>query len=162
MAIDIVGQILAREGGYVNNPADRGGATNFGITVQTLRWWRKDPNADIRTLGEEEAREILTALYIDRPKISLLPERIRAFMADFSVHSGPYVAIQHLQRAIGATVDGVIGPETLELAQNCDPERLLRLLIASRAKMIAKLVQKAPNQVVFLPGWIDRVVSFLV
>lgn len=162
MAIDIIGEILQREGGFVNNPSDRGGSTNFGVTVQTLRWWRKDQNADVRTLGEAEAREILTALYIDRPKISLLPDRVKGFMADFSVHSGPGIAIQHLQRALGVTVDGVIGDETLGAAQNCDPERLLRLLIASRAKMIAKIVQKSPNQVVFLGGWIDRVVSFLV
>lgn len=162
MAIDIVGEILRREGGFVNNPSDRGGATNFGITIQTLRWWRKDPNADIRTLGEAEAREILTALYIDKPKISLLPEAIREFMADFSVHSGPYVAIQHLQRALGVTVDGEIGPETLGAVASFDTDKLLRLLIASRVKMVAKLVQKAPNQVVFLVGWVDRVLSFLV
>jgi lysozyme family protein len=161
MAIDIVGDILKREGGFVDNPADRGGATNFGVTAHTFKWWRKDPNADIRTLKEPEAREILTAIFIDRPKISQLPSEIVPFMSDWAVHSGPFVAIEHLQRALRVTVDGVIGPETLTAAQNTNKLDLLRLLIALRVKMIGRIVAKAPQQAVFINGWLDRVLGFL-
>lgn len=161
MAIDIVAEILQREKGYVNNPADRGGATNFGITTQTYRWWTGDPNADVRNLTEEVARQILLDLYIKRPKIDLLPEKIRGFMADWSVHSGPILAIQRLQEALGVTVDGVIGPETLTAARLAQGEKLLRLLIASRLRMIARIVQKSPVQATFLFGWVDRALSFL-
>lgn len=161
MAIDIVAEVLQREGGYVNNPADRGGATNFGITTQTYRWWTKNPNADVRNLTEAVAREILTDLYIVRPKISQLHPTIQPFMTDWSVHSGPILAVQELQKTLGVTVDGEIGPETLGAVENMDKSKLLRLLIASRVKMIGRLVQKAPIQATFLPGWLNRVLSFL-
>jgi lysozyme family protein len=161
MAIDIVGDILKREGGFVDNPMDRGGATNFGVTAHTFRWWRNDPNADIRTLKEPEAREILTAIFIDRPKISQLPPELVPFMSDWAVHSGPFLAIEHLQRALKVTVDGTIGPETLAAAQKANKLDLLRLLIASRIKMIGRIVAKSPQQSAFLIGWLERVLGFL-
>ena len=162
MPIDIVADILKREGGFVNNPHDRGGATNFGVTAQTYRWWMKNPHADVRNLTESVAREILTALYLVGPRIVELPAGIIPFMADWAVHSGPQLAIQKLQKALEVTVDGNIGPETLAAAEAADPAKLLRLLIASRIRMIGRVVQKDPTQAVFLSNWLDRTMSFLI
>ena len=58
----ILDEIIRREGGYVNHPADRGGPTNFGITAQTLGSWRKlgrpATTAEVRALTEAEARAV--------------------------------------------------------------------------------------------------------
>lgn len=158
---DIILDILAREGGYVNDPKDRGGATNFGITQRTLAWWRKDPFADPKTLGEEEAKEILQALYIDRPGFGSLALPLKALMVDWGVHSGPAVAIKALQEIVGVTPDGILGPLTHEGIAKVELPFLLKALTVARMKMIARIVAKAPSQAKFLPGWTERVLSFL-
>lgn len=161
MAIDIVADILKREKGYVNNPADRGGATNFGITTHTYRWWTKNPNADVRNLTEAVAREILTDIYLVKPRIVELPEPVKSFMADWAVHSGPYMPIMAMQDILNVTVDGVIGAETLKAVHEADLSLLLRFLVRKRMLMIARIVQKSPIQAQFLVGWTERVLSFL-
>lgn len=158
----LLDDILAREGGYVDDPVDRGGATNFGITQATLRWWRKDPLADVRTLTVEEAREILTAMYIEGPGLHKIPDpQVQAFMVDFAVHSGPAIAIKHLQAAVGTEQDGVLGPLTLDALQREAKAKVLNRLVQSRCLMISRLVIKAPKQLKFLGGWLKRVLSFL-
>ena len=117
-AIDtILDDIMRREGGYVNHPADRGGPTNFGITAQTLGSWRKlgrpATAAEVQALTETEARAIYRQQYITDPGFEVITHpALLHLLVDAGVHSGAKRAAQWLQAALGVAADGVIGPKT--------------------------------------------------
>ena len=125
MDIDgMIDELLEREGGYVNHPADRGGPTSFGITEAVAR--AHGYAGDMRRLPREEAAAIYRRLYWLRPKLDRLAERsarIAAELFDTGVNMGPAVAITFLQRALTAlnrngrdfadlVPDGRVGPAT--------------------------------------------------
>ena len=124
---DIAREIVAREGGYVNDPDDPGGATNHGVTIHTMRRLGRDLDgdgdvdaADVRALTADQAREIMIEHYFRRPRIAELPESIQASVFDMYVNAGRN-AVRILQRLLNdmrlsVTVDGVIGPQTIRAA----------------------------------------------
>ena len=96
---DMIDDILRREGGYVNHRADRGGPTNYGVTLGTLRRWRGDPTltaADVKALTREEAREIYRADYFTGPGIDRLPPPLHPQTFDMAVNTGPAKAVELL------------------------------------------------------------------
>jgi len=121
---DIADEILDREGGYVNDPDDPGGATNHGVTIHTMRRLGLDLDGDgavtaedVRRLSREQAREIFIKRYFRRPQIDRLPEALQASVFDMYVNAGAG-AVRILQRLVGqmghpVVVDGAIGPQTL-------------------------------------------------
>jgi lysozyme family protein len=124
----IADEILDREGGYVNDPADPGGATNHGVTLQTMRRLGLDLTGDgevtaedVRRLSRDQAREIFLRHYFEAPRIGLLPEPLQPSVFDMYVNAGAN-AVRLLQRLLGrmghpGAVDGVIGPETAGAAR---------------------------------------------
>ncbi len=123
----IAEEIIAREGGYVNDPDDPGGATNFGVTIGTIRRLRLDltgdgkvSTADVRALTREKAKEIFIRDYFEHPRIGELPEVLQASVFDMYVNAGSNAVeiLQRLLRDMGQaiTVDGIIGPRTIEAA----------------------------------------------
>ncbi|GKY87512.1 holin-associated N-acetylmuramidase [Sinisalibacter aestuarii] len=120
---DIADQILDREGGYVNDPDDPGGATNHGVTIHTMRRLGLDLDGDgvvtaedVRRLTRDQARDIFIRHYFDVPGIGRLPEVLQPPVFDMYVNAGAQ-AVRILQRLLGqmgqpVTVDGAIGPET--------------------------------------------------
>ena len=125
----IAGEIVAREGGYVNDPDDPGGATKYGVTIHTLRRLGLDltddgaVNArDVRALTREQAVEIFITYYHDRPRIGETPHDLRPSLFDMYVNAGSN-AVRILQRLLvdmgyRVAVDGIIGPQTLAAARN--------------------------------------------
>lgn len=125
---DIADEIVAREGGYVNDPDDQGGATNHGVTIHTMRRLDLDldgdgrvSTADVRRLTRSEAREIFIADYFRKPRIDWLPEVLQASVFDMQVNAGAQ-AVRILQRLLNrmdepVTVDGAIGPITRDAAR---------------------------------------------
>ena len=123
----IATEIVAREGGYVNDPDDPGGATKHGVTIHMMRRLGLDLNgdgavtaADVRRLSEAEAVDIFVAHYFIEPRISDLPEPLQASVFDMQVNAGNN-AIKILQRLLGkvgyvVSVDGALGPKTLSAA----------------------------------------------
>ncbi|MCB1390480.1 MAG: peptidoglycan-binding protein [Rhodobacteraceae bacterium] len=121
-------EIVAREGGFVNDPADPGGATNFGVTIGTMRRLGLDltgdgqvTEADVRALTRAQAVDIFLDHYYRRPGIAGLPEVLQASVFDMYVNAGGN-AVRLLQRLLGAmgyvvAVDGAIGPQTIRAAQ---------------------------------------------
>lgn len=117
--------IVRREGGYVNDPDDPGGATNFGVTIGTLRALRRESGQDadlddLRALTAEEAAAIYVRHYYEKPRLGLLPEPLRPSVFDMQVNAGAN-AVKILQRLITAfgialRDDGVIGPGTARAA----------------------------------------------
>ncbi|MBC7951348.1 MAG: hypothetical protein H7Z12_05925 [Rhodospirillaceae bacterium] len=160
-------EILRREGGYVNNAADRGGPTNLGITQTTLSTWLGRPATieDVQTLSAETAKAIYSANYFSKPKIDKLPDLIQAVMLDAAVNSGPGAAIKWLQKVLNdnnygpLTVDGGIGPASIAAATKAAAEMgpaLNKALIEVRRAFLQGLVQKNPSQQQFEKGWMAR------
>lgn len=108
--------IFAREGGYVNDPHDRGGPTNLGITQATLSAYRgrKVSIDEVKKLGKNEARIIYRTQYWDTVRGDELPLGLDLMVFDMSVNSGPSEAAKTLQRVLGVTADGVIGLKTMD------------------------------------------------
>lgn len=129
---DIAKAIVAREGGYVNDPDDPGGATKFGVTIHTLRRLGLDltgdgqvTEADVRRLTREQAVEIFVEHYFRRPRLAELPAALQPSVFDMYVNAGAN-AVKVLQRLLNEmghdlTVDGAVGPMTVAAAQRaCD------------------------------------------
>jgi len=120
----IAHEIVAREGGYVNDPDDPGGATNHGVTIHTMRRLGLDLNGDgavtaqdVRILPRSQAVQIFIDHYFTRPRIAQLPVAVQASVFDMYVNAGANAVriLQHLlhDMRIDITVDGVIGPQTI-------------------------------------------------
>lgn len=124
----IAEEIVAREGGYVNDPDDPGGATKYGVTLKTLRRLGLDLTQDgqvtardLTALTRADAVEIFIQHYYERPGIASLPQTVQASVFDMYVNAGANAVkiLQRLLRDIGLSlsVDGVVGPQTIEAAR---------------------------------------------
>lgn len=100
---EVIDEVINREGGYVDNPADRGGPTNFGITEAVAR--AQGYMGDMRALPRDEAVAIYTRLYWLRPGLDAVAAHAPALAAkllDIAVNMGPATAIGFLRRALNA------------------------------------------------------------
>lgn len=124
---EITDEILNREGGFVNDPDDPGGATNHGVTIQTMRRLGLDVTgdgavtvADVRAMTRAQAGEVFEAEYYTRPGIGRLPQMIQPSLYDMHVHSGgqAFRLLQNLLNELGEllVVDGVLGPRSIAAA----------------------------------------------
>ncbi len=119
----IAEEIVVREGGYVNDPDDPGGATKFGVTIHTMRRLGIDLDfdgdvdaQDVRALSRSQAVELFIRHYFYKPRINLLPEPLQASVFDMYVNAGSN-AVKILQSLLAefqepVTVDGALGPKT--------------------------------------------------
>lgn len=124
----IATEIVAREGGFVNDPDDPGGATNFGVTIHTMRSLGLDLTrdgvvsvADVRALTRLQAIEIFEKHYFEKPLIALLPAELQPSVFDMYVNAGAN-AVKILQRLLNEmghklSVDGVLGPKSIAAAE---------------------------------------------
>ncbi len=162
----IIDSLVGREGRFVNHPNDRGGATNWGITIKTLEDWRGAPVtvADVRNLSQEEAKEIYKVVYLVRPRIAeLIDLKLRELVFDFGVNSGVGAAIKALQGVIGTVADGRIGDKTLQAANYASQPQLVRIkLIAARMVHTGEDITENPRQADFAAGWAKRQAELLI
>lgn len=128
---EIAAEIVAREGGYVNDPDDPGGATNFGVTLSTLRRLGFDKTGDgridtrdVKALSRADAQRIYVEHYFRKPRLAELPQSVQASVFDMYVNAGAN-AVRILQRlctrmGFMATDDGQVGPRTILAARQAD------------------------------------------
>jgi lysozyme family protein len=146
------------EGGFVDNPADPGGATNMGITLATLQQWSDDPHvgvSQVQDLTRQTARAIYRALYWNPLRADALPIGVDLSVFDFGVNAGTWRSARVLQRALGFMgdeVDGSIGPETLAAAAGIDPSLLVDRLTERQAAFYRGLADFP----IFGQGWLNR------
>jgi len=162
---DVISDVLAMEGGYVDDPLDRGGATNRGVTAATLGEYRElgrpATPAEVKTLTETEARAIYLQRYVKAPAFDTLPPWLIPVVVDDAVLSGPKSAVTTLQRILGVPEDGVLGPKTRQALTVKDPAAVIRDYTKARALRYARIVQMNPSQGRFLVGWLTRALSFI-
>lgn len=150
-----VSAVLKHEGGYVDHPADPGGATNRGVTLKVLEAYRGKPvtKDDVRALTEAEARAIYRHRYWMPIRGDDLPGSVAYCVFDAAVNSGVSQASKWLQRSVGAKDDGIIGPGTLALAGKVDAARLVAKFCDTRLAFL-KTLKTWPT---FGKGWERRV-----
>ena len=179
---EIAEDIVRREGGYVNDPDDPGGATNHGVTIHTMRRLGLDldgdgnvTSADVRILPRETATDIFVDHYFHGPRIAALPEALHASVFDMYVNAGNN-AVKILQRLfnqmrIDVTVDGVIGPLTIAAAKQAigaAPAHLADAYGIARRNYYYALADRRPASRKYARrrdggkgGWITRAEEFI-
>lgn len=170
---DVISHIMAREGGYVDAPADHGGATKYGITQAVAR--AHGYTGPMRDMPASTARAIYARSYIQQPgfdRVETLAPGVGAELADTGVNMGTVIASEFLQRALNVLapasalkIDGHIGPATLTalgayMAQHAEHGAhvlIVALNCLQGARYIA-IAEGDASQKVFIYGWlINRV-----
>ena len=170
---DLIDAVIDREGGYVDHPADPGGATRWGITQATAR--ADGYGGDMRDLGRVRAAAIYRRIYWQRPRLDRIGERAPALAAelfDTGVNMGPPVAIGFLQRALNAlnrgaadypdiAPDGQVGPATVAALDAFLRRRgrggetvLLKAVEALQGERYLSLAERRQAAEAFLYGWL--------
>jgi hypothetical protein len=150
-----VAATLAYEGGFSDNPADPGGATNFGITRRTMESFLGRPVSvdEMRTLSSGTAIEVYRANYWNHLRCGDLPRGVDLTLFDFAVNSGPATAAKALQALVGVAQDGAIGRVTLAATVAAEPGKLVDELATARLSYLRGLSTFAE----FGDGWTRRV-----
>lgn len=157
MVDQLIDEIIKRESSKdTNDPNDPGGETKFGIAKRFHpEVWNPGPPT------YQQAHDIYMVEYIVKPGFAKIdPAYIGNQLADWGVTSGPVTAIQHLQKVLSVTVDGVMGPATYLTISKRDPLELNNQLVDDHILFIDRLVQKRPSDVEYLFGWHTRALSF--
>lgn len=179
---EVAAGIVAREGGFVNDRDDPGGATKYGVTIGTLRGLGRDVNgdgkvdvADVKALTHNDARDIFIEHYFYKPKIDKLPAILHATVFDMQVNAGSN-AVKILQRLIsqmGFTCvdDGLVGPQTIAAtgqAAEAAPRHLADAYAIARRNYYYALGDARPASRKYARrndggkgGWITRAEGFL-
>lgn len=158
---DAVNLVLQHEGGYVNDPQDPGGETNFGISKRSY------PALDIKNLTRTDAIEIYRRDWWERYGMDRVPAFIASKLFDAMVNMGPSTAMKCLQRAFRAATRGRYKAEDGEFAAvtfaGMDDDKLFDSLPAAFRSELAgyyrELVARVPDKTRFLAGWLNRAYS---
>ena len=119
--------LLEHEGGYVNDSRDSGGMTNLGVTKRVYDEWigRESTEQEMRDLTPDDVAPIYKKNYWDRIKGDYVPSGVDWCLYDWAVNSGSGRPAKAVQRAVGATPDGVIGKQTVGLIMEKDPKYII-------------------------------------
>ena len=160
-------KILQYEGGFVNDPNDRGGATNMGVTLATWQkvGYDKDGDGDIdiddiRLLSAEDAIIVLKLNYWNRWKADqILNQSIAEILVDWVWGSGKW-GIVIPQRLLNVKDDGIVGSTTIQAVNSVDQKSFHTSVFKARGIFILDLVKNHPEQKKFLNGWMNRLNNF--
>ncbi len=137
---DALKAVLQHEGGYSDHPEDPGGATNRGITFRVFQ--NHHPHAsldDLRSISDSEVSSIYRSDYWDKCRCDELPIGVDYVVFDAAVNSGPTQSARWLQRAVGATDDGLIGRQTITAAVASDVDVAIQAICRTRLEFLQGL-----------------------
>ena len=177
LSSDIIEAILAVEKTtFTDRPDDKGGPTCCGITLPIYAAYRApEPTTveDLKKLTPAIAREVYQHLYIDAPGFGKIAHpTLEALMVDAGVQHGIPEAVKMLQRAVGVTVDGHLGPASLNAINSHDIRSLYLLICGARIRLYGSLVAHDPELIVAKShgyelqadnafGWANRIAKFV-
>ena len=147
----LIDRILKHEGGYVNNPKDPGGETNWGISKRSY------PHLNILMLTREDAKAIYEKDFWNTLKCDRFYDGVAYQLLDSAVNSGITQTIRFLQRGLGVADDGVFGPVSLAASQKMGETDQLFLFLAERLEFMTKLSNWADAG----KGWVRRIATNL-
>jgi lysozyme family protein len=159
--------IIAKwEGGYVNDPVDKGGATNMGITLDTWKHVGYDKNGDgkinetdIKLLNKDDFKAVLRKYWDKWRADEIKNQSIANILVDWYWGSGKW-GIVIPQRILGVIADGVVGAKTIQALNNTNQEILFDKIYQARVKFLMDIVKNNPSQKRFLKGWLNRLADF--
>lgn len=179
---EIAAGIVAREGGYSDDPDDPGGATNHGVTLATLRRLGIDPDgdgridrADVKAVTAAQAADIFIQHYFRAPRLDALPVVLQAPVFDMYVNSGAN-AVRILQRLLtemgfACADDGILGPRTIAqaaAAARAAPDHIADAYAIARRNFYFRLADARPASRKYARtraggkgGWIRRAEAFM-
>ncbi len=154
-------QVRRHEGGFVNNSKDPGGATNMGITLNTLTNWRALPQtaSDVQNLTRLEAKQIYMAYYWNPVRADDLPIGVDYMAFDFAVNGGVNRSARFLQECVGTEQDGAVGPLTVAACVLISPILLVKAFHNVKMEFYQNAIHpktKAPLWPTFGKGWSRR------
>lgn len=142
-------RLLGHEGGYVNDPQDPGGETNWGISKRSY------PNVDIKALTREQAKEIYRRDFWE--PLGDADPAIKFQVFDFAVNGGLATGLRKLQAAVRVADDGYWGPHSAAALAAMEKNDVLLRFNAQRLRYYTSL----RNRDRFLAGWVNRVAANL-
>lgn len=163
--------VLKVEGGYVDDPDDAGGATNWGISLRFVKASGVDLDVDgdgdidaddMKKLTKKQALKVYKAHFWDGKGYPLMKHASVATKCfDMAVNMGPRQANKLIQRAANScgenlVVDGVIGPASIASINWIDEGSMMNALRKEQANFYIRLVERKPSQKKFLKGWLNR------
>jgi lysozyme family protein len=152
----LIGKVLEHEGGYINDPADPGGETKYGICKRSY------PTVDIKNLTLEQAKGIYYCDWWLRLRCNdIQDDQIAQKLLDTCVNVGKAAGVKILQKALcdvgqRVAVDGIIGPKTVDAVNRADPNRLLAAMRIRQAEHYRELIKRNPKLARFQRGWEKR------
>ena len=154
--------LLKHEGGYVNHPSDPGGITNLGVTKRVYEEWVGYSVSEytMQNLTPEDVEPIYEKNYWDKLKCDDMPDGLDLMLFDFGVNAGPGRAAKFLQKLLGVTQDGGIGPQTLGALQSAigeDKVTQTREMIKKYQSMRQEYYEGLSTFDTFGRGWTRRV-----
>lgn len=161
---DALSRVLGVEGGISNDPDDHGGLTNKGVTQLRYDEYRKQKGLvtqPVTQITSVEIADIYRTFYWNVAKCNVLPDGVDTIHFDMAVNAGPGQAAKLLQRAVGVTDDGIIGPETIAKVNGMDPRKVIGNYVEKRTDFYVDLVVRDVTQLKFLKGWIRRAISYI-
>lgn len=164
----LAGKLLNLEGGFVDHPKDRGGATKYGVILNTWieHGYDKDKDGDIdvqdlKVISHEDAKMIAKKIFWDYFKADKIKNQsIAELIVDWGYNSGRVTVARRIQRLLNIEVDGVFGAKTLDAINKSNQSRLFQNIKQDRKEFIQLLVRRDPSQQVFYKGWMNRINSF--
>jgi len=154
------------EAGFVNDPTDKGGATNMGITIGTWRQIGYDKTGDgiidikdIRALDEHDFSAVLKIYWNRWQANRLINQSVANLLVDWVFTSGSW-GIKIPQRILGLKEDGVVGPATLKAVNSVNQKELFEKIFEARKNFFIDIVKNNPSQKRFIKGWLNRLNDF--
>lgn len=165
--------LIENEGGYANNPNDKGGETYKGIARKywpdwsgwiTVDEYKSKQNFPISLEVNAELQKMVENFYKENfwDKVygdSILENEIAFSIFDFAVNAGISTSVKLMQKAIGTADDGIIGKQTLSLINSVDKELFNAKFAIEKIKKYVRIVENDKSQGVFLLGWVKRTVK---
>lgn len=150
------------EGKFVNDPDDRGGATNKGITICTyeqycrLKGYSRPTITGLKNISFGQWMDILKSLYWDKWKADDIENQsVANLLVDWVWTSGNY-GIKLPQKILNVPVDGIVGYQTIAAINSRDAKTLFGQIKAERIAFIDRICKSRPANIKFKKGWLNR------